>query len=198
MERATPTTRPITEIVGGSVAAAKLATIRTSESRMSHCYIRPKTAKINRKPCRLEIAVSQTKQTLPAQINRKLSGTSRKQLRHANSSRSSLATSRCPFHGVEQDFHVSMLVCQPFQAATILIAPDHHSSLTPTRRTCASAQKQQILRSRLNPLGLYFLASYAHFTIGRQRALVHNGRNKVAAGYNDKNRAALVGLETQS
>lgn len=183
MERATPTIRPITEIVRNSVAAAQLATIRRGENRMSHCYIQPKIAEINRKPCRLEIAVSHTKQTPKAQINRKLSCTSRKQFRRANSSHSSLTTSHCLFHQKARSTNASKPRPLP--------SP-------PTRRTCRSAKKQQIRRSRLNPLGLYFLASYAQFSIGRQRALVHNRGTEVAAGYNDKNQAALVGLETQS
>ena len=152
---------------------AQLATIRKGDYGMSHCYIQPKTAKINRQPCRLEIAVSQTKQTPKAQINRKLSATSRKQFRHTNSS-------HCLFHQ---------------KALSTNPSNPRQLSSPPTRRTCSSAKKQQIRRSRLNPLGLYFLASYAQFSIGRQRALVHNRGIKVAAGYNDKNRAALVGLE---
>ena len=182
MERATATTRPITEIARNSVAAGHLATIRRrGENRMSHCYIQPKTAKINRKPCRLEIGVTHTKQTPTAQINRKLSCTSRKQFRRPVSSHSPLITSHCLFHPKAPLAH-------------------HESRITshesrPSSRTCRSAKKQQIRRSRLNPLGLYFLASYAQFSIGRQRALVHNRGTEVAAGYNDKNHTALVGLE---
>jgi hypothetical protein len=62
----------------------------------------------------------------------------------------------------------------------------------------ASAKKQQIRESPLNSLGRYFLAVYVHFQIGRQRALRHNGCTKEATNYNDKDQAALVGMEKQS
>ncbi len=173
-----------------SFAKSRNARFEPDAMPMSHCYIHLKTAKINRKPRRLEIVVSHTKQTPATQINRHLSCTLQN---HFRRTKSALVAGRSGLASDLQQRPADLVVA--IRNSSLITS---HSSPPLSRRTCQGAQKQQILRSRLNPLGLYFLASYAHFTIGRQRALVHNGRNKVAAGYSDKNRAALVGLETQS
>jgi hypothetical protein len=188
MKRATRTTRLITQTPRKSVGGAFTALSCTRRNGMLHCYIPSEIAKINRQPSRLECIVSSRKQTPAAPINRNLSRTLQNRFRRANSSHSSLATSHCLFHP-------QTLLAGHRSRVTIQESQFTNHARRPSRRTCQVAKKQQIRRSRLNPLGLYFLASYAHFAIGRQRALVHNGGNKVAAGYNDKNRTALVGLE---
>ncbi len=202
MKRATTTTRPIAETAGISAAETHSTTIRSSSNQMSHCYINSKTAEINRQPRRLEIIVSNRKQSPTPQINRQQTRTSQNQLRRATSSHSPLSTSHCLFRqeapltasSAASEFPRTIaLFSRPSNLSSLIT---HRSSLPPSRRTCASAKKQQIRRSRLNPLGLYFLASYAHFQIGTQRALMHNGGTEVTAGYNDKKiHAAELGLE---
>ncbi len=155
---------------------------------MSHCYIALKTAKINRQPRGLEIVVSNRKQSPRPRFNRQQSRISENQFRHANSSHSPLTTSHCLFHqqaqitasGIACTSH--RLVASFSKRRNLSSLVTHHSSLPSSRRTCQGAKKQQIRRSLHVSLGLYFLASYAQFPIGRQRALVHNGGNKVAAG----------------
>jgi hypothetical protein len=175
MKRATTITRSITELTRKSGAGACAATIRSNTNRMSHCYMTPKTPEINRQPRRLETAINSTKQRPATQFNRQLSATLQNASRRAISSHSPLFTSHCLFR----------------QQALVT----YRSSLLPSSRTCRSAKKQQIRKSLFNPLGLYFLASYAHFPIGTQRALMHNGGTEVTAGYDDKNHAALAGME---
>lgn len=94
MKQATPITRLITEISGESVAAGA-ATLHNSADDMSHRYIRRKSAKINRQPQRLEIAVSHRKQTPAAPINRNLSRTFQNRFRRANSSHSFILSAVC-------------------------------------------------------------------------------------------------------
>ncbi len=211
MRDATPTTKPITKFAGKSVAAVGAATLRNSANRMSQCYIAPNSAEINRQPRRLEITVSHTKQTSATQFNRQLFATLQNASQRANSSHSfilsafcegPLTTSHCLFRQ-EARVTPSGSTCSVHRLAASFSKPRNlsslitdHSPLASSRRTCASAKKQQIRRSRSNPLGLYFLASYAHFPIGTQRALMHNGGTAVTAGFNDKKiHAAELGLE---
>jgi hypothetical protein len=189
MQPAIPTTSRNNKTPRKSLAKSRNARFEPGAVPMSHCYIQLKTAKINRKPRRLEIVVSHTKQTPTTQINRHLSCTLQN---HFLRAKSALIAVRS---GLASDL-------QPRPADRVVAIRNSslitsHSSLALSRRTCQGAKKQQIHQSHINPLGLYFLASYAHFTIGRQRALVHDGGTEVAAGYN-KNRAALAGMETQS
>lgn len=211
MRRTATMTRPITELTRESVAGAPAATIRSNTNRMSHWYIPPKTAEINRQPQRLEIIVSNRKQTPAPQINRQQTRTSQIQFRHASSSRSfirsafnagPLTATHCPFRqeaaimasSAAAEFpRLTVLLSRPGNLSSLIA---HHWSLPPSRRTCHSAKKQQIRPSRSNPLGLYFLASYAHFPIGTRRALMHTGGTEVTAGYNDKKiHTAVVGME---
>jgi hypothetical protein len=181
MKPARRTTWLNNQVLGKSVSGAQTALLFTPPNRMSHCYIAAGIAKINRQPRRLEITVSHTKQTPAVQIDRQHCGTLHGQSRCANSSHSPQTTSRCLFH-------------QRAGFADKRSRVAHNGSRL-SRRTCQGAKKQQIRRSLQNSLGLYFLASYVQFPIGRQRALMHNRGTKVAAGYNDKKRTALVRME---
>lgn len=193
MSGATATTRTTTETTGKSVPGALPATLRSTANRRSHCYIRRETCKINRQPRRLEIIVNRTKQTPITQFNRQLFGTREKRFHRAISSHSPLTTSHCLFHRTTA-FRGAQATGRELQHTNHAQRP---SLVAPSsRRTCQGAKKQQNRRSLHLSLGLYFLASYAHFPIGRQRALVHNGGTELAAGYNDKKiHTALVGME---
>jgi hypothetical protein len=202
MKRAATITRPTTELTRKSVADTYAAGIRSNTNRMSQCYMPPKNAEFNRQARRLETALSSTKQTPATQFNRQLSGTRQNASLRAISSHSPLTTSHCLFR--QEARITASSAASEFPRLTVLLPRPsklwslvtQHSSLLPSRRTCRSAKKQQIRWSLHVSLGLYFLASYAHFPIGTQRALVHNGGTEVTAGYNDKKiHAAVVGME---
>lgn len=181
MAAATRTARVITQTRGTAISRARTALLCAPPSGMLPGYVHSKTAEINRQPRRLETVVSHTKQTSTTQINRQHFSTSRKRSHRAISGHSPLTTSHC-------------LIDQKSPVADLESRSTSHDSRS-SSRTCQGAKKQQLRQPRSNPLGLYFVASYAHFSIGRQRALRHNGGTEVAASYNDKHRTALVGME---
>jgi hypothetical protein len=110
------------------------------------------------------MTVTRRKQTSATRLNRQLSGTRYEPFEP-------LLTHR-PAHVLAKS-HASL--------ATAFFTNHEPPATSNNVELAASAKKQQIREWPLNSLGLYFLAVYAHFKIGRQRALLHNRATKEVA-----------------
>ena len=198
MRQATSTTSRITPTRGKSLAKTPAAALSSRLRRISHCYISPRSRQFNRQPVRLEIAISPTKQTTATQFNRQLFNTPQNRFSrspsHHGTKRVSAVSSQ-PRHLASRNAHVRATNHQSLLASHHS-QPFHESQVTPNHvELTASAKKQQIRPSLSNSVGLYFLATYAQFSIGRRRALMHNGGTAVAAVNNARIHAVLLGSE---